>query len=119
MANPITNGCFLLLQGRNILGELSTWLSSQHPGLHTYKAFRTKTLQLSASDTEHRALYKLLAAMAGRYIESFDEAPLPVETADRAYRKLRDIVAEAESSKQAPAPQQIQTLNRVASVELF
>ncbi len=101
------------------MGELSTWLSGQHPGLHTYKAFRTKTLQLSASDSEHRALYQLLAAMAGRYIESFDEAPLPVDTAERAYRKLRDIVAEAENSKQAPAPQQIQALNRVASAELF
>lgn len=101
------------------MGELTTWLSSQHPGLHTYKAFRTKTLQLSASDTEHRALYKLLAAMAGRYIESFDEAPLPVKTAERAYRTLVEVVAEAEDSKQAPAPQQIQILNRVASVELF
>lgn len=101
------------------MGELSTWLSGQHPGLHTYKAFRTKTLQLSTSDAEHRALYQLLAAMAGRYIESFDEAPLPVETAERAYRKLRDIVFEAENSKLAPASQQIQALNRVASVELF
>ena len=119
MADPITNGCFLLLQGRNILGELSTWLSGQHPGLHTYKAFHTKTLQRSTSDTKHHALYKLLAAIANRYIESFDEAPLPVETAERAYRKLMDIVVEAENSKQATAPQQIQTLNRVASVELF
>lgn len=101
------------------MGELSTWLSGQHPGLHTYKAFRTKTLQLSTSDSKHRALYQLLAAMAGRYIESFDEAPLPVETAERAYSKLRDIVAEAENSRQTPAPQQIQALNRVASVELF
>jgi len=57
--------------------------------------------------------------MAGRYIESFDEAPLPVAIAEHAYRRLRDIVAEAENSKQAPAPQQIQALNRVASVELF
>ena len=61
---PLKNGCFLLHQGRNILGELTTWRSSQHPGLQTYKAFRNKTLQLSTSDAEHRALYALLAAMA-------------------------------------------------------
>lgn len=101
------------------MGELSTWLSAQHPGLHTYKAFRTKTLQLSASDSEHRALYQLLAGMAGRYIESFDEAPLPVETAERAYQRLVNVVADAENSRQGPAQQQIQALNRVASVELF
>lgn len=101
------------------MGELSTWLSSQHPGLHTYKAFQSKTLLLSTSDTEHRALYKLLAAMAGRYIDSFEEAPLPVETAERAYRKLVDVVAEAENSITTTAPQQIHTLNRVASTELF
>lgn len=115
---PIKSGCFLLHQGRNILGDLTKWLSSQHPGLRTYKAFQTKTLQLSTSDTEHRALYKLLAAMAGRYIESFDEEPLPVETADRAYKTLLDIVKEAESSTAATASQQIQILNRVASTEL-
>ncbi len=92
------------------MGELTTWLSSQHPGLHTYKAFRSKTLQLSASDTEHRALYALLAAMTDRYIESFDEEPLPVETADRAYKKLRKIVSEAEGSTSASASQQIQVL---------
>lgn len=106
-------------QGRNILGELTTWLSSQHPGLRTYKAFRNKTLQLSASDSEHRALYALLAAMASRYIESFDEEPLPVKTADRAYEKLLKIVSEAEGSTSAPPSQQIQVLNRVASTELF
>lgn len=101
------------------MGELSIWLSNQHPGLHTYKAFRNKTLQLSASDSDHRALYQLLAAMTGRYIESFEEAPLPVETAERAYRTLVDVVADAENSRLASAPQQIEVLNRVASVELF
>lgn len=101
------------------MGELTTWLSSQHPGLRTYKAFRNKALQLSTSDAEHRALYALLAAMAGRYIESFDEAPLPVDTADRAYQKLVGIVSEAEGSTSASASQQIQVLNHVASVELF
>lgn len=101
------------------MGELTTWLSGQHSGLRTYKAFRNKTLQLSASDGEHRALYALLAAMAGRYIESFDEEPLPVETADRAYKKLLNIVSEAEGSTSAPPSQQIQVLNRVASTELF
>lgn len=100
------------------MGDLTNWLSSQHPGLRTYKAFQTKTLQLSTSDTDHRALYKLLAAMAGRYIESFDEEPLPVETANRAYEKLLTIVKEAESSTTAPASRQLQILNRVASTEL-
>jgi hypothetical protein len=101
------------------VGELHGWLLDQHPGLRTYKSFQQKALELACSDGEHRALYRLLASMAGRYIDSFDEEPLPVEIAKQAYQRLVNIVDDAENSMDAPASQQVQTLNKVAATELF
>jgi rhamnose utilization protein RhaD (predicted bifunctional aldolase and dehydrogenase) len=57
--------------------------------------------------------------MVGRYIESFDEEPLPVDVAKQAYQRLLNIVDDAEKSIDASASQQLQTLNRVAATELF
>ena len=101
------------------MGELRDWLHSQHPGLRTYKAFHDKALELAASDADHRALYHLLAHTAERYVRTFDEEPLPVDVARQAYQRLRDIVEDAEKSIDAPVNQQVQTLNRIAAVELF
>ncbi|WP_315833706.1 hypothetical protein [Bradyrhizobium prioriisuperbiae] len=101
------------------MGELHNWLVSQHPGLRTYKSFQHKALELASSDAEHGALYRLLASMVGRYIESFDEEPLPVDVAKQAYQRLLSIVDDAEKSTTAPALEQVKTLNRVAATELF
>lgn len=101
------------------MGELHDWLLGQHPGLRTYKSFQQKAMELAAADGEHRALYCLLATMVGRYIDSFDEEPLPVDVAKQAYQRLVSIVDDAENSIDAPASQQVQTLNRVAATELF
>ena len=101
------------------MGELHDWLLGQHPGLQTYKSFQNKALELASSDGEHRALYRLLASMVGRYIDSFDEEPLPVDVAKQAYQRLLSIVEDAENSIAAPVSQQMQTLNKVAATELF
>jgi hypothetical protein len=106
-------------EGGNILGELYEWLLSQHPGLRTYRSFQQKAMELASSDAEHRALYRLLSGMVGRYIESFDEEPLPVDVAKRAFQRLLCVVDDAEKSFDAPASQQMQALNRVAATELY
>lgn len=101
------------------MGQLHEWLLSQHPGLRTYRSFQQKALELASSDAKHLALYRLFASMVGRYIESFDEEPLPVDVAKQAYQRLLNIVDDAEKSIDASASQQLQTLNRVAATELF
>lgn len=101
------------------MGELHEWLLSQHPGLRTYRSFQQKAMELASSDAEHRALYRLLSGMVGRYIESFDEEPLPVDVAKLAFQRLLSVVDEAEKSIDAPASQQMQALNRVAATELY
>jgi hypothetical protein len=54
--------------------HLSGWLSDQHSGLKTYKAFRKKSLELAKRDPRNAALYALLATEVDAYIGAFDEA---------------------------------------------
>jgi hypothetical protein len=102
-----------------ILGTLSDWLAGQHPGLRTYKTFQEKALQLCANEAKYRALYRLLADIAGRYVTAYDEEPLPVEVARQAYEKLLALVKNAEQAIDAPFERQIEILNTVADAELF
>jgi hypothetical protein len=100
------------------LNTLSDWLAGQHPGLRTYKTFQERALQLSVSETDYRALYRLLADIAGRYVAAFDENPLPVEVAKPAYDKFLDLVKNGEQSIGAPLERQITALNTIAGTEL-
>jgi hypothetical protein len=101
------------------LGILSEWLAGQHSGLRTYKTFQEKALQLSVSEAKYRALYRLLADIAGRYVTAYDEKPLPVEVAKRAYEKFMALVKNAEQAIDAPAERQIEMLNTIADAEIF
>jgi hypothetical protein len=100
------------------MGELYNWLSQQHHGLKTYKAFRKTLLDRIASDTSHRALYRLLAGLTEEYIARYDGEAVPVGVAEETYRHLLEIVAKAESALTAPAPQQVQILNELAAARL-
>ena len=99
--------------------DLRDWLNGQHPGLRTYKTFREKALELCATDAEHRALYRLLANLAGHYIAAFDEEPLPTGVAKHAYDVFLDLVEEGDRSIGAPVEQQLAALNKIAAAELF
>jgi hypothetical protein len=101
------------------LTDLRDWLAGQHPGLRTYKSFQEKALQLCATDVEHRALYRLLANLAGHYVATFDEEPLPVDVAKHAYETFLDLVEEGDRSIGETAERQLAALNRIASAELF
>ncbi|MEW6639742.1 MAG: hypothetical protein AB1586_04485 [Pseudomonadota bacterium] len=101
------------------MGELHDWLTRQHPGLRTYKVFQQKALQLASAEPEHRACYRMLAALADGYIDSFDEEPLPVEVAQQAFERLLGVVSDAEQSIQAPPADQLATLNKIAAATLL
>lgn len=100
------------------MGELHDWLSRQHHGLKTFKAFRQNMLDRVAADTPHRALYRLLAGLTEEYIAKYDGEAVPVEVAEQTFRHLLEVVAKAEGSVTAPAPQQIQILNELATARL-
>jgi hypothetical protein len=100
------------------MGEFYDWLSRQHPGLKTFKAFRASMLDRVATDTPHRALYRLLAGLTEEYIARYDGEAVPVDVAEQTYRHLLEIVATAESTMTAAPQQQIQTLNELAAAKL-
>ena len=75
------------------MNDLHAWLSQQHHGLRTFRIFQQKLETLGRDDPEQRGLCRLLSGLVGSYVETFDEAPLPVEIADGAYHRLLTLVA--------------------------
>jgi hypothetical protein len=101
------------------MSELHSWLSTQHHGLRTYKSLKQKLTELTRTDPEHIALYRLLTSMIDPYIDSFDEQPLPVDVADKVYKRVLSIVREAEKSISLEPCDRVRALNNVAAVELI
>ena len=99
------------------MNDLLAWFSQQHHGLGTFRIFQRKLEDLTKNEPEHRALYRLLSSVVGRYIEAFDEEPLPVAVADRAYQCLLDLVTSLDL--QASTDRRLADLNRVATFELW
>jgi hypothetical protein len=100
------------------MGELHDWLSQQHHGLKTYKAFRQTLIDRVSSDAHHRALYRLLAGLTEEYIARYDGEAVPVEVAEHTYQRLLEVVATAEKALTAPAQQQVEILNELATARL-
>lgn len=98
------------------MNDLYAWLSQQHHGLRTYRTFKQKLDILSAHDPDQRALCSLLGGIVGSYIESFDEEPLPVTVADRAYQRLLDLVGSLDFT--AGTDRRLADINRVAAFDL-
>jgi hypothetical protein len=98
--------------------ELHSWLSHQHPGLKTYVALQKKTNELVQADADHRAVYKLLSSILDPFIASFDEEPLPAGIAETTFQRLLAVVRDADNSISLAPDQQIDALNKIASVEL-
>ena len=98
------------------MNDLHTWLSQQHHGLRTFRTFQQKLDDVCRNDPEQRALCRLLNTVVGSYVDTFDEEPLPVAVADRAYGRLFDLVASLDFS--ASADRRLADANRVAALDL-
>jgi hypothetical protein len=98
------------------MNDLYAWLSQQHHGLRTFHTFQQKLATLSRDEPGQRALCRLLSSLVGGYIEAFDEEPLPVAVADRAYQRLLDLVASLDF--RASADRRLADLDRVAACDL-
>jgi hypothetical protein len=98
--------------------ELHSWLSHQHPGLKTYVALQKKTNELAETDAEHRAVYRLLSSILDSFIASFDEEPLPAGVAATTFQRLLSVVRDADNAIALAPAQQIDALNKIASVDL-
>ena len=99
------------------MNDLSTWLSHQHHGLRTFRAFQQKLDEISTGDPGQRALCRLLNAVVSFYVEAYDEEPLPVATAERAYHRLLDLVASVDFG--AGKERRLADIDRVAACDLW
>ena len=97
------------------MGDLHVWLSGQHSGLKTYKTLQLKLSQFAADHPGQRAMCRLLRDIVERYIEEFEEAPLPSAVAERAYRRLLGSLGELDVS--ADPARQLGNLNRLAALD--
>jgi hypothetical protein len=98
------------------MNDLSTWLSQQHHGLRTFRTFQQKLDDLGNGDASQRAMCRLLKNIVGSYIDAFDEEPLPVAVADRAYGRLLDMVSSLDFK--GSADRRLADINRVAAMDL-
>lgn len=102
---------------RSPMTELYDWLSRQHHGLRTFQLLLVKLAGLREREPDKTALYVLLSQLVGRYIEAFDEKPVPVAAADRAHERLLQLFASLR--RRASAEGQLCELNRVAAADLL
>ena len=98
------------------MNDLHAWLSQQHHGLRTFRTFQQKLDNLGNGDPGQRAMCRLLKGIVGSYIDAFDEEPLPVAVADRAYQRLLDTVASLDFD--GTADRRLADINRVAALDL-
>ncbi|MGY4477489.1 hypothetical protein [Bradyrhizobium sp. USDA 3364] len=97
--------------------DLHIWLSQQPHGLRTFRNFQQKLEILSKADPEQRGVCRLLSGLVGNYVEAFDEEPLPVAVADRAYGRLLDLVASLDLK--GNPDRRLADINRIASCDLL
>jgi hypothetical protein len=99
------------------MNDLYIWVSQQHHGLRTFKSFQQKLERLSSDEPDQRGLYRLLSNLVGRYVDAFDEQPVPVELADRAHRRLLELLASLDA--RANPDRRLADINRVAAWDLL
>jgi hypothetical protein len=99
------------------MNDLHSWLSQQHHGLRTFKNFQEKIEIWSRHEAAQQGLCAVLNRLVGGFIEAYDEAPLPVSIAERAYRRLLDLLATLDPH--ADADRRLADINRVAACSLL
>ena len=101
------------------MAVLYSWLAVQHPGLRTYKAFRAKAQELARADREHRAFYKLLSNMVEPFIDTYNGEVLPTKLAEETFRRLLNVVQNAENAITLSPEVEMGAMNEIASVKLI
>lgn len=100
------------------MNELLNWLQQQKGSLRTYVEFQDRALALRADAPEQAALLRLLADLAGRFVEAYDRQPLSAEIAARALDQLTGFLGKATSANAADPASRIALLNQIGASEL-
>jgi hypothetical protein len=105
-------------QGKAHVEELAEWLKSQHKGLRTYKTFQQKVLEVGAKHRDHYALCYLLAMLAGRFSDTYEETPLTLDVTDEAHRRLVAYADKAAKFDSIASDSRLEFLNEIAASDL-
>lgn len=100
------------------MDELAQWLKSQHKGLRTYKTFQQKLLETGSKRRNQYALYYLLAALVGRFVDTHEESPLTLEITDEAHKRLVALSDRAVKFDSMSSDDRLNLLNEIAGSEL-
>jgi hypothetical protein len=100
------------------MNELLNWLLQQKGSLRTYVEFQDRALALRADAPEHAALLRLLADLAGRFVEAYDRQPLSAEIAGRALDRLANLLGKAVEGSTTDPKTQLALLNEVGLSEI-
>lgn len=100
------------------MNELLNWLQQQKGSLRTYVEFQDRALALRADAPEQAALLRLLADLAGRFVEAYDRQPLSAEIAAQALDRLIDFLGRAANGSATDPAGRIALLNQIGASEL-
>jgi hypothetical protein len=113
------SAAWIFLFGREqTMHALDFWLKSQPAGLGTFVGAQQQLLDELAKDTDHAALYRMLADRVARFVQYYDGEPLDADVAERALERLRELVAIASTARGAPADERLKVLNDLARIDL-
>jgi hypothetical protein len=99
--------------------DLLQWLRREKGGAATYAQFREKALALRHQEPEHAALLRLLAEIAGRFADAYDEERLPLELSKAVLAHLTSLVEKAVVIEAAGDPRrELALLNEIGFAEL-
>lgn len=93
-------------------------LRLENGGLRAFAEFQQKALTLCSSEPEHAALMRLLADLAARFVDAYNDEPLPADVAERAIARLTDLVEKAARAWSASPSEQLALLNSIGLAEL-
>jgi hypothetical protein len=100
------------------MNDLLDWLKRQNTGIGTYIEFQKRTLKLASASSDQAALFQLLSQLAGRFVMTYEDMPMEVETADHALVRLTELVEQAAASAATAPEAQLRLLNEIASADL-
>lgn len=100
------------------MDELLHLLKQQSSGIRTFSAYLQRALALGQIDEANAAQYALLGALAGRFVSSYDGAPLAAGVAARAHAQLVLHTEDARKSIAGSASEKLALLNTIAAAEL-
>ena len=101
-----------------LFAELDQKLSKGPVGLGSMRDFERQCMAAVRSDPANAALYRLLAAAAAQFIDTFDDGPLDVSVAAKAREGAIRLTRIASEAAQAPADAKVAALNEIAQTVL-